>query len=66
MSMLEMQNVPKKTPTILFCFCCFQIESEFVRELNDLAITGYRDNPDFQDLVDAIQTQVSLKSEFAR
>ncbi|XP_072051151.1 tetraspanin-5-like isoform X2 [Amphiura filiformis] len=34
-----------------------EIETKFVDQLNDLAITGYRDNPDFQDLVDAIQTE---------
>ena len=47
---------------LIISLILFQIEGKLEDQLNDLAIKGYRDNPDFQDLVDAIQNEVCTQT----
>ena len=37
----------------------FQIEEFVANRIDDVAITNYRDNADFQDIIDGFQTGVS-------
>ena len=37
-----------------------QIEQQFEDTLLNYAIPDYRENPDFQDLIDTVQTEVNI------